>query len=152
MEFAKGLENCVHLKICIWTRDGSLTSEILSSLGKCSELTDVTFNGGYYKPMDFVQLLRLRKISLIMPSASALSILPRWLWAIGRSLTSLSLVCKASLCPPNAAVLFIYGIGRPIHYGQLPGESLTISFTDRTSQIGWVSKRDERGCLVNCKT
>ena len=115
METAKGLENCVHLKTCIWTRDGALTSEILSSLGKCPELTDVTFNGGnssYYKPMDFVQLLRLRKISLIMPSASVLSILPRWLRAIGRSLTSLSLVCKASLCPLRVFGCVIYlGIG-----------------------------------------
>lgn len=99
---AKGLENCVQLKVCIWTRAGSLTSDILKSLGRCPELTDITINGepsSNYTPMDVVQLLRLRKISLIMPSMSVLEILPRWLQAMGRSLTSLALICKACLCP-----------------------------------------------------
>ena len=99
---AKGLENCVQLKVCIWTRAGSLTSDILKSLGRCPELTDITINGelsSNYMPMDVVQLLRLSKISLIMPSMSVLEILPRWLQAMGRSLTSLALICKACLCP-----------------------------------------------------
>ena len=98
--FAKGLENCVHLKACTWSRDGSLTSEILACLARCPELTDITLNGGhshYYEPMDLVQLLRLRKISLIMPSISVIRILPHWLRAIGQSLTSLSLICKARI-------------------------------------------------------
>ena len=120
MEIAKGLENCVHLKACIWTRDGFLTPEILSSFGKCSELTDITFSGGgftrsYYSPVDFVQLLRLRKISLIKPSAFILWMVPSWLRAIGRSLTSLSLVCQASLCPLHASGCVIYLWDRETH-------------------------------------
>ena len=98
--FTKGLENCVHLKACTWTRDGSLTSEILTCLARCPELTDITLNGGYsphYEPMDLVQLLRPRKISLIMPSISVVRILPHWLRAIGQSLTSLSLIFKACI-------------------------------------------------------
>ncbi|KAH9968190.1 hypothetical protein BC827DRAFT_1170911 [Russula dissimulans] len=92
-----GLENCVRLKVCTWTRDGSVTSDMLRSLAKCPELTDITINGAYsrdYQPVDLVQLLRLNKISLIMPSASVLEILPRWVQATGQSLTSLTLVCK----------------------------------------------------------
>src|SRR6266566_2473016 len=96
--FIKGLENCVHLKACTWTRDGSLTSDILTCLARRPELTDITLNGGYspyFEPMDLVQLYRPRKISLIMPSISVVRILPHWLRAIGQSLTSLSLICKA---------------------------------------------------------
>jgi len=98
--FSKGLENCVRLKACTWTRDGSVTSDILRSLAKCPELTDITINGAHswnYQPVDLVQLLRLNKISLIMPSASVLKILPRWVQATGQSLTSLTLFCKACL-------------------------------------------------------
>lgn len=105
MDIYKGLKNCVHLNAYTWTRDRTMTSENLLCLGMCTELTDITFNGGYsrlYEPMDLVQLRRLRKISLIMPSLGVLSILPHWLQAIGRSLTSLSLVCKASLCSLHA--------------------------------------------------
>ncbi|KAH9993333.1 hypothetical protein BJV74DRAFT_374258 [Russula compacta] len=95
--YIKGLENCVRLKVCTWTRDGSLTSAILKSLGGCPELTDITVNGDHswhYEPMDLVQLLGLCKISLIMPSMSVLGILPSWLQGTGQSLTSLTLVCK----------------------------------------------------------
>jgi len=98
--YAKGLENCVQLKACTWTRYGSLTSNILTSLGKCPELTDITINGELswdYEPMDLVQLLHISNISLIMPSVSVLRILPRWLPATGRSLTSLMLICKEDI-------------------------------------------------------
>ena len=94
----KGLGNCVHLKTCTWTRDGSLTSEVLACLAKCPELTEITLNGGrspQYEAMDLVQLLRLRKISMIMPSEPVLRIFPRWFRAIGQSLTGLSLICEA---------------------------------------------------------
>jgi len=90
----------VQLRVCAWTRDGSLTSAILNSLGRCPELSDITINGEsslHYHPMDLVQLLHLRKISLIMPNTSVLEILPRWLQATGQSLTSLTLVCKEDI-------------------------------------------------------
>lgn len=93
----KGLENCVQLKSCTWTRDGSLTSAILKSLGKCTELSDIVINGrhsGHYDPRDLIQLLHLRNISLIMPTIPVLEILPCWLQATGQSLTSLTLICK----------------------------------------------------------
>jgi hypothetical protein len=109
--FIKGLENCVHLKACIWSRDGSLTSHILTSLARCPELTDITLNGGsspFYDPMDLVQLLRPRKISLIMPSISVVGILLHWLRAIGQSLTSLSLICKACIFRLDAFGCVIY--------------------------------------------
>ncbi len=109
--FTKGLENCVHLKACAWARDGSLTSEILTCLARCPELIDITLNGGHspqYEPMDLVQLLRPRKISLIMPSSPVLSILPHWLQAIGQPLTSLSLICEAWISRLRAFNCVIY--------------------------------------------
>jgi hypothetical protein len=114
--YTEGLKNCVHLNACTWIRDGTMTPEILRCLGTCPELTDITFNGEYsfrYEPMDLVQILHLRKISLILPSMSVLLILPYWLRAIGRSLTSLSLVfCEASLRSLHAFdLLFIHRIG-----------------------------------------
>ncbi|KAI0258580.1 hypothetical protein BC834DRAFT_926482 [Gloeopeniophorella convolvens] len=96
----RGLENAVHLRSCTWTRDGSLTSDILRSLSKCPELTEIAINGGHtghYGPRDLVQLLRLRKISLIMPSIPVLSIIPYWLECMGKSLTNLTLICKADI-------------------------------------------------------
>lgn len=116
--YTKGLENCVHLKACTWTRDGSLTSEILRCLGRCPELTDIAINGGHsrhYEPMDLFQLHRLRKISLIMPSIPVLMILPHWFQTIGRSLTSLSLVCKARLCPLHGSYFVIHLWDRETH-------------------------------------
>jgi hypothetical protein len=107
----KGLENCVHLKAFTWTRDGSLTSEILTALARCPELTDITLNGDYspyYEPTDLVQLHRPRKISLIMPSKFVVGILPHWLRAIGQSLTSLSLICKACIFRLDAFDCVIY--------------------------------------------
>ncbi|KAH9022168.1 hypothetical protein EDB85DRAFT_1997199 [Lactarius pseudohatsudake] len=95
--FTKGLENCVKLRCCTWTRDCSLTSRILKSLAKCPELTDISINGCHsdlYEPGDLLQLLRLHKISLIRPSKPILEFLPSWFQATGKSLTSLTLICK----------------------------------------------------------
>jgi hypothetical protein len=94
----RGLENCVQLRCCKWTRDGSLTSRTLKSLGTRPGLTDISINGkhdDFYEPGDLLQLLRLRKISLIEPSISIFEILPIWFQATGKSLTSLSLTCEA---------------------------------------------------------
>jgi hypothetical protein len=114
----RGLENCVQLRCCKWTRDGSLTSCALKSLGACPGLTDISINGnnsGFYEPGDLLQLLRLRKISLIGPSMPVLEILPIWLQVTGKSLTSLALIFgarKSSMHVLNALL---------IHYlGELP--------------------------------
>jgi hypothetical protein len=101
----KSLENCVQLKSCTWTRNGSLKSVILSCLSKCQDLDDIAINGqhsGNYEPTDLIQLLHLRKISLIMPSRSVLEILPSWFQATGQSLTSLTLDCKVRRCSIHA--------------------------------------------------
>ncbi|KAH9030089.1 hypothetical protein EDB84DRAFT_1495359 [Lactarius hengduanensis] len=73
----KRTRECVKLRCCTWTRDCSLTSRILKSLAKY-----------------LLQLLRLHKISLIRPSKPILEILPSWFQATGKSLTSLTLICK----------------------------------------------------------
>jgi hypothetical protein len=62
--------------------------------------------------MDLAQLLRPRKISLIMPSISVVGILPHWLRTIGQSLTSLSLIFKACIFRLRAFDSVIYPIGQ----------------------------------------
>jgi len=95
----RGLETCVRLKCCTLTRDRSLTSNTLKSLAKCPELTDISINGwhfGLYEPEDLLHLLHLHKISLISPSIHVLEVLPSWIQATGKSLTSLALICEVN--------------------------------------------------------
>jgi hypothetical protein len=111
----RGLENCVQLRRCTWTRDGSLTSHTLRSLGKCPELTDISINGrnfDLYEPEDLLHLLHLHKISLITPSMPILKILPSWIQATANSLTSLALICGASESSMRSFnALFIHRLG-----------------------------------------
>lgn len=129
----RGLQNCVRLRWCTWTRDGSLTSHTIKSLGKCPELTSITINGrhfGLYEPGDLLQLLHLHKISLIRPSQPILEILPSWIQATGESLTSLALIFRArqsSMRILNA--LFIHKLGKSAHHRRAFEVYVTAPFT-----------------------
>ncbi|EGO01171.1 hypothetical protein SERLA73DRAFT_179271 [Serpula lacrymans var. lacrymans S7.3] len=95
----RGLTNCVNLKSCTWTRDGSLNSAILEALLRCSQLEELEINGNdspSYSTAILPQFSNLRKISLIMPSISVLDILPSWLSVTNETLRNLTLICKAS--------------------------------------------------------
>jgi hypothetical protein len=94
-----GLENCVNLRSCTWTRDGSLNSSILQAIQKCTKLQELEINGhseGNYDPDILLQFTTLRKLSLIMPSAPTIDTLSPWLRTSGTSLLSLTLICKVS--------------------------------------------------------
>ncbi|KAG6380226.1 hypothetical protein JVT61DRAFT_8318 [Boletus reticuloceps] len=41
----EGIRNCVHLRSCTWTRDGSLHSCVLESLSSCPQLRELEING-----------------------------------------------------------------------------------------------------------
>ncbi|KAH7883024.1 hypothetical protein F5I97DRAFT_1901313 [Phlebopus sp. FC_14] len=95
---ARGIRNCVNLRSCAWTRDGSLHSTVLESLRDCPQLQELEINGNSseYDPAILTQFDRLNKISLIMPSAQVLGVLPSWISMTGVTLKSLNIICKAS--------------------------------------------------------
>jgi hypothetical protein len=92
----QGVRNCVNLRSCTWTRDGSLHSCVLESLGSCPQLHELEINGNdsKYNPTLLAQFSRLSKLSLIMPSAHVLDILPTWIPITGETLRSLTITCK----------------------------------------------------------
>ncbi|KAH7928874.1 hypothetical protein BV22DRAFT_1146203 [Leucogyrophana mollusca] len=95
----RGIQNCVNLRSCTWTRDGSINSAVLCSLQTCHNLQELEINGhdtGAYNPITLVQFQRLSKISLIMPSVHVLEVLPSWMSVTGATLRNLTLIFKSS--------------------------------------------------------
>jgi hypothetical protein len=93
----RGLENCVNLRSCTWTRDGSLDSNILKALHQCKQLRELELNGnniGNYDPELLLGFTELHRISLIMPTIPVISQLRPWISATGATLRSLTLICK----------------------------------------------------------
>ncbi|KAG2076336.1 hypothetical protein BDR04DRAFT_1003897 [Suillus decipiens] len=95
----RGIQNCVNLRSCAWTRDGSLESAILLALQQCPQLKELEINGkdsGYYDPNILTQFSKLSRISLIMPSAQVIEVLPSWISATGPTLRNLTVICQTS--------------------------------------------------------
>ncbi|KAG2134800.1 hypothetical protein DEU56DRAFT_404161 [Suillus clintonianus] len=128
----RGIRNCVNLRSCAWTRDGSLESPILLALQQCSQLTELEINGhdsGYYNPNILAQFSKLSRISLIMPSAQVIEVLPSWISATGPTLRNLTMICQTSslitdillesLAPSMTELdqLFIMGCPKVTHRG-----------------------------------
>lgn len=93
----EGIKNCKNLKSCIWTRDGSLHTDILESLcSDCAQLEELEINGssGSYDPAVLPRFQKLKNISLIMPSTPVLDALPAWMSATRATLRSLTIICK----------------------------------------------------------
>src|SRR6266542_1517301 len=70
------LQLCTNLRSCIWTRDGTLTSDILQALSSCPELRELEINGHSDGIYDHTLLLRFRnlnKLSIIMPCETVVS-------------------------------------------------------------------------------
>lgn len=96
----RGIRNCVNLMSCTWTRDGSLSTEILESLQHLPRLVELEINGhspNQYQAVILTNFKALRKVSLIMPSSQVLEILPEWICATAHTLEHLTLICKASV-------------------------------------------------------
>lgn len=94
-----GLKNCVNLRSCTWTREGSLNSDILEALLQCKNLRELELNGhniGNYDPRLLLKFTELHRISLIMPTVPVVSQLIPWLSATGATLRSLTLICKVA--------------------------------------------------------
>ncbi|KAF8580095.1 hypothetical protein K439DRAFT_1637353 [Ramaria rubella] len=96
----RGLANCINLQSCTWTRDRTLSSEILDVLSsKCPALKQLEINGhatGTYNPNRLLHFSSLTKISLIMPSSEVIDILPIWLQITRETLNAFHVLCKAT--------------------------------------------------------
>ncbi|KAH6912627.1 hypothetical protein BKA70DRAFT_1097619 [Coprinopsis sp. MPI-PUGE-AT-0042] len=95
----KGLQNCVNLRTCTWTRDGTLSTETLAILASLPNLQEMELNGhsqGHYNPTLLSRFRGLTKLSLIMPSSEVIEQLVRMLKISGASLRQLTIICKAS--------------------------------------------------------
>lgn len=95
---ARAIRQCTNLRSCTWTKDGSISSELLESLLNCQQLRELEINGNSaeYDPLILTQFQSLRKISLIMPSVHVLNVLPLWIKASGPTLRNLRIICRAS--------------------------------------------------------
>jgi hypothetical protein len=91
-----GLKNCINMRRCSWTRDGSVNSWILRALQECRNLVELELNGNHnsYDAILLREFDSLQKISLILPSANVLDMLPSWIRVTGPTLRSLTLICK----------------------------------------------------------
>ena len=93
----RGLANTVNLRSCTWTREGSLTPDILLTILKHPSLQELAINGGNYgnyDPKILAQFISLRRIDLIMPSSPVIEVLPMWLKSLANPLQSLTIVCR----------------------------------------------------------
>lgn len=93
---ARAIRQCTNLRSCTWTKDGSISSELLESLLNCQQLRELEINGNSaeYDPLILTQFQSLRKISLIMPSVHVLNVLPLWIKASGPTLRNLRIICR----------------------------------------------------------
>jgi hypothetical protein len=94
------LKRCINLRICVWTRDGSLSAPIIDSLASCPRVEDITINGrteGHYLPQSILKFSNLKRLTIIMPSAAIVSLLPIYFLGLGTTLTHFSLICKVCL-------------------------------------------------------
>ncbi|KZT64234.1 hypothetical protein DAEQUDRAFT_732903 [Daedalea quercina L-15889] len=92
-----GIKNCANLRSCTWTRDGSLTTEILEALVSVAHLEELEINGNHenhYDPWVLRKFTRLRRISLIMPRHAVIDVLPTWTGATRNTLRHLTILCK----------------------------------------------------------
>lgn len=95
----RGIRNCTNLRSCTWTRDGSLSTDILEALQHLPHLKELEINGHNERQYDadiLRQFTRLEKISIIMPHSPVIGVLPSWTHVTSATLRNLSLICKAS--------------------------------------------------------
>lgn len=93
-----GLLNCVGLRSCVWTRDGSLSSDILEALTVIPSLRSLEFNGhsqGQYDPKLLEHFQSLEKIVMIMPSSPVIQHFRGLVGGkAGEKMNSLTIICK----------------------------------------------------------
>jgi hypothetical protein len=94
------LRNCVNLSSCRWTRDGTLSNDILEILQSPNRvpLRVLAINAtsrGFYDASKLLGFTGLTKLILILPDAEMVNQLPAWCERIGGTLKELSIIRKA---------------------------------------------------------
>ncbi|KAI0684903.1 hypothetical protein BC835DRAFT_588106 [Cytidiella melzeri] len=95
----RGLQHCVNLRAFLWTRDGSLSTQILEVLHTLPHLTALEINGHserYYDPNVLLQFTRLQNITLILPGSRIMDILPAWAAKTASTLRHLTLIWQST--------------------------------------------------------
>ncbi|TCD67169.1 hypothetical protein EIP91_000395, partial [Steccherinum ochraceum] len=94
-----GIRNCLSLRACTWTRDGSLSDDILHALCALPRFASLEINGNnvwQYSPGTLVRFERLERLCVVMPGAPVVEVLPAWLQRTGKTLRRLTLLCQSS--------------------------------------------------------
>jgi hypothetical protein len=97
----QGLSHCVNLVSCWWTRDGTLTDDIIRVLqtSPVPSLRELAINGRsglFYNGGNLVYFRNLVKLVLIMPDGKMVQHLPYWCELLGTTLKELTITCKVS--------------------------------------------------------
>ncbi|KAF8607315.1 hypothetical protein BDV93DRAFT_468045 [Ceratobasidium sp. AG-I] len=97
----KAIEKCTNLRSCTWTRDGSLTTQIIRRLGNLKNLKELEINGrpgswGEWVSQDLFLFSGLQSLTLIMPARAVANIVPSWVAQNAETLESLVIICKSS--------------------------------------------------------
>lgn len=93
------LLNCVNLRSLRWTRDGTLSDEVLDALQQRqgTPITELEINAksrGFYDPSLLLRFSRLTKLVLILPDLDTVARLSSWCELIGPTLEELSIIQK----------------------------------------------------------
>ena len=92
------IRNLCNLYSCIWTRDGTMKSQMLDDVKDyCPKLRELEINGRHkwnYGPDQLLLFSRLEKITLLMPSSDVTNELVKWCRSNGENLRELTLICK----------------------------------------------------------
>lgn len=95
------LRNCINLSSCRWTRDGTLSDDILGILQSPDRVPlrvlEINANSrSFYDASKLLSFTSLTKLSLILPDAETIIGLPVWCEQIGGTLKELTIIQKAS--------------------------------------------------------
>lgn len=129
----RGIQNLCNLRTCIWTRDGTLTDDIIDALRNfCPRLRELETNGRHttnYSPEWLAGFGMLESLTLVMPSREFVGCLVRWCEAYGSGLKEMTLVCKVR--PATIAPLSTFGT----HVAFLICSQRHISLTKRSAPL-----------------
>ncbi|CAE6408103.1 unnamed protein product [Rhizoctonia solani] len=100
----QAISNCLNLRSCSWTRDGSLSTSMIQELASLNSLKELEINAkpgafGAWVPEDLLGFRNLQSLTLIMPARSVVELLPAWCRENKDTLESLVIICKSAPYP-----------------------------------------------------
>ncbi|CAE7131780.1 unnamed protein product [Rhizoctonia solani] len=97
----QAISNCINLRSCSCTRDGTLSTRMLQGLAGLKSLKELEINAkpgafGAWTPEDLLAFQGLQSLTLIMPARSVVELLPEWSAKNRDTLESLVIICKST--------------------------------------------------------